>query len=382
MRLLAALLAATLSLAASGASADDAEKSAAEARLQAVREQISALTLERRRIEDERDAASRELREADTQVQQAMAALRDSEAALAEQQNELQRLSAEREQREQGLGAQREELAALLRANYALGRHEQLKLLLAQDRIENAERALGYYRVLQRQRLARIDALRSELAVLLELGAALQAQQIQVQAALEAQQAQLGELEAQRGQRRELLARLERERSATVKQLTALGRDEQALLQLLERLQDVFADIPQQLGDGERLSAQRGRLPWPISGRVRSAFGGSLPDGRKSGGWLIAAEAGAEVHAVSHGRVAYADWLNGYGMIVILDHGDGFHSLYAHADALLCEVGDWVDPGRAIARAGSSGGLDASGVYFELRQKGKPVDPKVWLGTR
>ncbi len=382
MRLLALCLANLLVLVAGGVSAEEPDKSATEARLQAVRKQISALTVERRRIEDERDSASRELREADLQVQQAIAALRDSETALAQRQEELQRLSAEQAQREQGLGAQREELAALLRANYALGRHEQLKLLLAQDRIENAERALGYYRVLQRQRLARIDALRSELAVLLELGAALQAQQIEVQAALEAQQTQLGELESQRGQRRELLARLETERSATVKQLTALGRDEQALVQLLERLQDVFADIPQQLGDGERLSARRGRLPWPLTGRVRSAFGGSLPDGRKSGGWLIAAEAGSEVHSVSHGRVAYADWLNGYGMIVILDHGDGFHSLYAHADALLCEVGDWVDPGRAIARAGTSGGLDASGVYFELRQKGKPVDPKIWLRKR
>jgi len=377
--LAAALLAALL--AAAPLSADDGQREA-EARLEAVRAQIRELSLERRRIEDERDEATRLLRAADAEVQQASAALRQSEEALAASQAELERLAGQRAQREQGLGAQREELAALLRAHYALGRHEQLKLLLAQDRIEQAEKALGYYRVLQRQRLTRIEALRAELAELLALDRAVQAQRSEVEAALLTQQASLEALEAQRGQRRELLARLEAQRRETVQQLTQLGKDEQALVALLERLRDVFADIPQQLGSGERLAARRGQLPWPLGGRVRSAFGGNLPDGRRSGGWLIEAEAGSEIQAVSHGRVAYADWLKGYGMIVIIDHGEGFHSLYAHADALLCEVGDWVGAGHAIARAGSSGGLDASGVYFELRQKGRPVDPKAWLRRR
>jgi murein hydrolase activator len=378
----AALLLLGLALAPVVVGANEDERKAAEARLEQVRAQIRELTVERRRIEEERDAAARELREADSRVQQAVAAVRAQEQALAEQRAELARLEAERTRQEAGLGEQREELAGLLRSSHALGRHEQLKLLLAQDRIENAERALGYARVLQRQRLSRIERLRAELAELLRLHAAVEAQQSEVEAALAAQQAGLAELESERGERRALLARIERERGQAVQQLTALGRDEQSVLALLARLKDVFADIPQQLGAGQRLGGQRGRLRWPLTGRVRSAFGGRLPDGRSSGGWLIEAAAGAEVRAVSHGRVAYADWLKGYGLIAILDHGDGFHSLYAHADALLCEVGDWVDAGHVIARAGSSGGLDEAALYFELRQNGRPVDPRVWLQRR
>lgn len=381
MRLLRALVL-LLALAAAPAWAADAEQAEAEARLHAVRAEIARLGAEQRRLDEARDAASRELREADGRVQAALAALREGEAALAAQEAELARLEAERSEQEQRLGAQRAELAGLLRSSYALGRHEQLKLLLAQDRIESAERALGYARVLQRQRLSRIDTLRTELAALLQLAAAVEAQRGEVEAAVALQRSQVEALEGERGERRALLARLERERGKTVRQLDALEQDEKALLALIERLTDVFADIPPALGAGEALASQRGRLPWPLQGRVRGAFGGTLPDGRRSGGWLIEADAGAEVRAVSHGRVAYADWLNGYGLIVIIDHGEGYHSLYAHADALLCEVGDWVDAGAAVARAGSSGGIAEPSLYFELRQRGRAVDPKAWLRRR
>src|SRR5690606_34912581 len=136
----------------------------------------------------------------------------------------------------------------------------------------------------------------------------------------------------------------------------ALGRDEKALAALLERLRDVFADIPQQL-DGDRpLAELKGRLPAPLQGTVRSAFGGTLPDGRRSNGWLLGASAGTEVRAIAHGRVAFADWLRGYGLIAIIDHGDGYMSLYAQNDALLAEAGAWVRPGDVLATVGSSGG--------------------------
>jgi septal ring factor EnvC (AmiA/AmiB activator) len=120
-------------------------------------------------------------------------------------------------------------------------------------------------------------------------------------------------------------------------------------------------------------------LPWPINGRLLTGFGPQLPDGRTSSGWLLDATAGAEIKAVAHGRVAFSDWLKGFGLIAIIDHGDGYMSLYASADALLRAAGDWVEAGEVVALAGSSGGQSAPGVYFELRRNGKPVDPVRWL---
>ena len=124
---------------------------------------------------------------------------------------------------------------------------------------------------------------------------------------------------------------------------------------------------------------RRGRLPWPLAGKVAVGFGSSDDSGRAISGIVLAAATGAEVRAVSHGRVAYADWLKGYGLILILDHGDGYMSLYGYNESLLKDVGDWVDAGEAIATAGSSGGRQNAGLYFELRARGKPLDPRSWL---
>jgi septal ring factor EnvC (AmiA/AmiB activator) len=144
-------------------------------------------------------------------------------------------------------------------------------------------------------------------------------------------------------------------------------------------LRDVFADIPRQIEDAQPFGTRRGRLPMPLLGSLDSGFGGTLPDGRRSQGWLLGARPGTHVTAVAPGRVAFADWLKGYGLIVILDHGDGYMSLYAQNDSLMKEVGDWVSRGEALAGVGSSGGQDRPALYFELRHNGRPINPKDWI---
>ncbi|MCW5567873.1 MAG: peptidoglycan DD-metalloendopeptidase family protein [Dokdonella sp.] len=141
----------------------------------------------------------------------------------------------------------------------------------------------------------------------------------------------------------------------------------------------MFADIPKQLSGAEPFADQRGRLPWPLKGTLRIGFGGRDAGGRQLSGLLIGADAGVPVHAVARGRVAYADWLKGYGMLLILDHGDGWMSLYGANESLLKDVGDWVAAGEVIAQSGASGGQSTPGLYFELRRQGKAVDPKPWL---
>ena len=355
------------------------QEAAAQQRLEQLRRQIRDITAEQRALEGERGAASRELRAADAKVGEAVRALRRTEANIATTETELQQLQGRQRELEAGLSGQREALATLVRSAYALGRHEQLKLLLAQDRMADLARVLAYHRYFQADRQERIAGLIEELRELAAVARQIQDQRDVLEAARATQQANLATLEAQRGERATLLATLEAGFKDRAARLAALGRDEAGVLKLLERLRDAVADIPRQVDDNRPFASRRGQLGRPLSGSVLAAFGGRLPDGRGSDGWLVAGTAGAEVRAVAPGRVAFSDWLKGYGLLVIVDHGDGWMSLYAFNDALLKDVGDWVRAGDPLATVGSSGGQGRPALYFELRRNGQPQDPKPWF---
>lgn len=377
------VLAACLAAAAVPAAAQTAERekkeAAAEQQLQKLRQQIKAITAEQRNLEGERSEASKSLRESDAQVGDAVRALRRTEAGIATTEIELRDLQLEQARLEAGLSEQREALAALVRSAYALGRHEQLKLLLAQDRMADLARVLAYHRYFQADRQERIAGLLEELQALATVAQRIQDQRDVLAAALSQQQEDLTALEAQRADRAKVLANLESGFKDRAARLAALGRDEKTVLKLLEQLRDAVADIPRQVDDTRPFAGRRGQLGRPLAGTVLAAFGGKLPDGRGSDGWLVAGTAGAEVRAVAPGRVAFSDWLKGYGLLVIVDHGDGWMSLYAFNDALLKDVGDWVRAGDPLATVGSSGGQGRPALYFELRRNGQPQDPKPWF---
>ncbi len=348
-------------------------------KLDRVRIQIAELTTARNALDAERGDATRALREADQTVDQEARALAEIDTLIAAQEVELKRLEAERLVLETRLGTQREALATLLRSAYALGQHEQLKLLLAQDRIEALARVLAYHRYFQRDRVSRIAVLLDELKELARVVQQVQDQRQALDQSRAVQETRIAELEAQREQRRTLVTELETRFKDADSRIKALGRDEQALAKLLEDLRDIFADIPDQLDVAQPFAQKRGRLSVPTVGRTLVGFGANLPDGRTSHGWLLAADAGAPVHAVAHGRVAFSDWLKGYGLIVILDHGDGYMSLYAQNDSLQRDVGEWVSAGDVLASVGSSGGQSRNALYFELRRNGRPIDPRGWF---
>ena len=377
------MLVACLAVAAMPALAQPADRekkeAAAEQQLQTLRQQIKAITAEQRKLDGERSDASKSLREADAQVGEAVRALRRTEAGIATTEVELRDLQQQQARLEAGLSEQREALAALVRSAYALGRHEQLKLLLAQDRMADLARVLAYHRYFQADRQERITGLLGELQALAAVARRIQDQRDVLAAALIQQQADLDALEAQRADRAKVLAGLEAGFKDRAARLAALGRDEKTVLKLLEQLRDAVADIPRQVDDTRPFASRRGQLGRPLAGSVLAAFGGKLPDGRSSDGWLVAGTAGAEVRAVAPGRVAFSDWLKGYGLLVIVDHGDGWMSLYAFNDALLKDVGDWVRAGDPLATVGSSGGQGRPALYFELRRNGQPQDPKPWF---
>ena len=362
---------------------EDPQKAASEAearqRLERLRTDIRALTAELRATSGEKDEATRALREAETAIATALGGVRAIDAQLAERQQELARLEDQRAALANKLKAQREDLAVLLRSAYALGRNEELKLLLQQEDVDAIARVLAYHRYFQRARVERIDSLMTDLQQLADLQRTIETRTAQLSATRGEREAEVRQLEARRGERETLLAGLDARLSDQRARLAVMARDEKGLLDLLERLRDVFADIPSRLDGAEPFASLRGRMDLPVRGKVSTRFGGTDESGRRISGWLIQADSGSEVHAIARGRVAYADWLKGYGMLLILDHGDGYMSLYGYNDALRKEVGDWVSAGDTIATSGSSGGQKSPALYFELRLQGKPINPKSWL---
>jgi len=186
-------------------------------------------------------------------------------------------------------------------------------------------------------------------------------------------------LGAERVEREAVLAQFDARLKDGETRLAALGRDERELLRLLEELRDIFADIPKQIDAAQPFASLKGRLKRPLAGSVQVGFGQGIGPGRASEGWLIDARVGDEVHAVAPGRVAFADWLKGFGLLLILDHGDGYMSLYAQNESLLRDVGDWVAVGDVLSTAGASGGAAQAGLYLELRHQGRPLDPQPWF---
>lgn len=361
-------------------------EAAARQQLEHVRQQIQSLGDEQKKLEDKKNEAAKALRDADAAVASAQQQLRATEARLDAIEAELATLERQASALELRLAQQRGELAALVRSAYALGQHEELKLLLEQDRVGDVSRVLAYHRYFSRDRQQRIAALTGELDALATVRAQIQAQQAPLQAARDEQKQALAKLAGQRSERGRIVSQLDARYRDQRSRLSALGRDEKNTSALLEKLRKAMAALPPPNPRATPLPtrpatplASYSGLTLPVSGAVIAGFGGTLPDGHASQGLLIAGPAGADVHAAAAGRVAYADWLKGYGLLVILDHGNGFMTLYAYNDALLKRAGDTVSAGEAIALLGSSGGQGRPALYFELRRNGQPQDPRGWL---
>ena len=187
-------------------------------------------------------------------------------------------------------------------------------------------------------------------------------------------------LAAARVEREEMLVKLEAEVDAGDERLAELEADREHLVALLRELGSVVADTPASPLDAEPFAERSGRLEWPVSGRVQSAFGSERAGGRlRWQGIVIGAGAGSRVRAVHHGQVVFADWMSGFGHLIILDHRDGYMSLYGFNQRLLRGEGEWVEPGEAIAVVGDSGARDGPGLYFGIRRDGEPHDPIAWL---
>lgn len=379
---LAPWLLAALAVASAGAAARPAGQagaSQARAQLQALRQQIARIARQVSRGQAERDRLTRQLRATEESVGKAQAALDDLRQQRQAGAARRAQLEAQKRQLEADLDGNRSALAGQLRAAYLIGREEPLKLLLNQGDPARAGRMFVYYSYFSRARALKIQAIEVDLQHIGQLDGQLQAQDAKLSGLQQAQQAQVAALQQARSQRMQVLASISARTQSRAERLVRLRRQRSDLESLLAQLRRAAASLPPENLGHSPFAQLRGRLPRPVAGTIIESYGQVRAGGLKWQGDLFATQRDAPVRAVSQGRVVYADWLAGLGLLVIIDHGGGYMSLYGHNDRLYESAGQQVAAGQVIAQAGDSGGSARPELYFEIRKEGTPLDPRQWL---
>jgi murein hydrolase activator len=355
----------------------EADARKAEAELQAVKTEIERITRQVSAEQVERDRLTNELRTSELSVGKLRDALSEVRRERAERAARRAALAAEQRVREAEVQHNRAALAGQLRAAYLIGRQEPLKLLLNQKDPALAGRMFAYYSYFGRARAGQIKLIEDDMQRIAELDGELEAEDQQLAELEKRQRAQLHQLEQARTQRTQVLASLEAQSHTRAQSLERLRSQQAGLEKLLRELRTAMERFP--LEGNDAFARLRGKLAWPVSGRLVARFGDARAGGVRWDGVLVATERGAPVKAVCQGRVIYADWLPGLGLLTIVDHGDGYLSLYGHNERLYKAAGEPVTAGEPIAAAGDSGGSSRPELYFEIRKGGKPVDPRPWF---
>jgi len=325
------------------------------------------------------DSLTTELRRIERRIGQIGRSINKLKGQLKEQEGKLAKLQQRRGELQASIGEQRRYLAGQIRAAYAMGRQEYFKILLNQEDPSAVGRTLTYYDYLNKARSERIARLNTTVEELEQVRQELNREGERLRELRRQREDERAQMEASRQEREGVVTSLKQEIQGKDQQLNGLMADEQELKSLLKALTEALEDIPAAPGNHQPFAKLKGKLKWPTSGSRIIAYGEPRNLGKlRWQGVVIAGKEGQEVKAVSHGRVAFADWLRGFGLLLIIDHGDGYMSLYGHNQSLFREVGDWVEKGDTIAAVGNSGGIDRNALYFEIRKDGKPTDPVRW----
>lgn len=390
----ARLLAAWLLLAPAAAVAATAAQTQEE--LRELRARIAAMQKKLAAAEENRSEATDALRESERAISEANRELRELALQSRESSDKLAGLRKSAAQTGGTLRQQQELLGRMLRQQYVQGEPDALRLVLGREDPNTIARQLHYLAHVARARARLVESLRSNLRELEDLQAGIAEEAAAIARITAAQTAQKARLEQEKRARTGVLSRLSRDIRAQQREIRGLQANENRLTRLVDQLTRLVRTpaasakprprneaLPSSTGDGSPFAALRGRLALPVRGELGSRFGSPRADGGVTWkGLFIAARAGEDVRAVAGGRVVYADWLRGFGNLLIVDHGGSYMTLYANAEALLKQVGDVIRGGEAVATVGNSGGNAESGLYFEMRHEGRPFDPLQWVQLR
>ncbi|MFJ4345993.1 murein hydrolase activator EnvC family protein [Pseudomonas sp. NPDC089401] len=430
--MLRALILLALSCLLSPAFAD--ERAQTQQQLDATRQDIAELKKTLGKLQEEKAGVQKDLKATETDIGNLEKQVEALQQELKKTEGELERLDTEKKKLQSARVEQQRLIAIQARSAYQNnGREEYLKLLLNQQNPEKFARTLTYYDYLSKARLEQLKAFNETLRQLANVEQDISRQQEQLLAQRADLDGRRQALDAERSKRQQVLAKLNSDVKDGDQKLQARQQDQADLAKVLKTIEETLARqareaeearkkalLAQQEAEKRRqealaaredkadkedaeppkkarttlgpmvssdganyggaFSAARGKLPWPVNGRLLARFGDARgSDARaKWDGVMISASPGTQVRAVHGGRVVFADWLRGAGLLVILDHGNGYLSLYGHNQSLLKSAGDIVKAGEAISTVGDSGGQDAAGLYFAIRQQGRPSDPSQW----
>jgi len=352
-----------------------------EQELEEVRARISSLKKSMDKRAADRDRITGELQAAEVVISEKRINLREIERQKEYSERKRAEIDTKLGAREAELERESGQLAAQARAAYTSGNNERVKLLLNQQDPASIGRMLAYYRYLSEYRAANIETVSQHIVELADLRAQAAEEEDRLARLARARYAELSELDGAQQKRQSLLASLDTRIREEGSEIERLAAQEQDLARLITELTSILSDYP--IRSEEPFSAHKGRLTWPVAGTLLHDYGQPRADGQlKWNGVVLAAPRGREVRAVYHGRVVFADWLAGMGLLVIVDHGEGFLTLYGYNESILKSTGDWVAPGDVIATVGDSGGQPRASLYFELRQGTRPVNPRTWVSRQ
>ena len=389
---------------------------------------IAELKKQLSKIQQEKSSAEQALKKTETEIGELEKQVDDLQQQEKKTEQELDLLDKQKKKLHSSRLDQQKLIAIQARAAYQAGQQEPLRLLLNQQQPEKFSRNLTYYQYIGKARQQQINQFNETIRQITNISAQITEQQnnlAEQRASLLSKQESLKTLRKQRQQK---VASLSQQQRKETQSLNTRQADQAALNKVLQTIEATLARQAQEAREAERkrqrliaeqqrqqaeqlldkqpqpatgkqpqspmvstaithnggnFSTVRGKLPWPVNGRLIARFGSARGDTRsKWDGVLISSQAGTQVRAIHPGRVVFADWLRGAGLLVIVDHGDGYLSLYGHNQSILSRPGDMVQTGQAISTVGNTGGQDQAALYFAIRQKGKPADPTQWCRTQ
>ena len=356
-----------------------ANKATSEKQLKSVLSKIEKLKQVIDVKEDSRSQYIKQLKSIERKIGKLGQKIRAIGKKIGAKKSELDSLRATRVKHQNQLSKESDYLAEQVYAAFTLGRQEKVKLLFSQQDPQTLQRNLVYYQYFSNARVDLINAVQGNIDKIIETEQLIQ----QAQLDLEKNRQDLGKQKKQfdldLGKRKTIIGSLDKQLKKQGSNLSRLKDEATQLQNLIKSIEEIFADAPESEISRKAFAELKGKLAWPLKGKVRKLFGRTKPQSDlRWQGVKIEAASGSHVMAVSHGRVAFSDWLRGLGNLIIIDHGNSYLSLYGHNESLFKTAGEWVETGDVIGSIGSSGGQQKPGLYFEIRKKGKPQNPTRW----
>ncbi|WP_299594391.1 peptidoglycan DD-metalloendopeptidase family protein [uncultured Microbulbifer sp.] len=348
-----------------------------QARLAEIKQRIESLQQELNQVKSDRDQLLKDLESNEKDISELLQRIDKIKSDMQSRGEKLQELKREEKQLEESRRSMQRRVEQEVAAAYRLGRQEQIKLLLNQQDPQHIARQLRYHDYFLQQRSRVIGDYVTTLDQLSTVSTGIQREQDTLASERNQLEEKRRDLVSAQQSRQRTLDKLARQLASKSGELDQLHSDRSRLQRLVDEVGRAIASLINP-SDDTPFAKQRGRMQWPTSGRRANAFGQRRANGITWTGVTLRANEGSPVQAIHRGRVVFADYLRGQGMLIILDHGDGYMSLYGHNQSLNRAIGEWVERGDTIAKVGNTGGISQPGLYFEIRRHGKPQDPTVW----